>query len=62
MPLDALEVLEIRNDQLITGDDNMEGSILGVKVLLVPELAQHLTILSVAPVWHDLWFYNTGEA
>lgn len=51
LPFDPLEVLLILSDQLITGDENMERSILIVaNLLLRPELSQSGTVLDVAPV------------
>ena len=54
MPLDALEVLDVLDDELVGGDDHVERGVLSVHVLLVPELTQHLTILGVTPVGHHL--------
>lgn len=54
MPLDTLEILDVLNDQLVAGDDNMERCLLHVHVLLTPELTKDLAILRVAPVWNHL--------
>ena len=54
MPADALEVLDVLDDELVAGDHNVEGCVLRVDQLRVPELTQHLTVLRVAPVRHHL--------
>ncbi len=54
VPLDALEVLDVLDDELVRSDHNVEGRLARVHVFLVPELAQHLPVLCVAPVRHHL--------
>ncbi len=54
MPLDALEVLDVLDDELVGRDDDVERRVLRVHVLLVPELAQNPPVLGVAPVRYNL--------
>ena len=54
MPLDALEILDVLDDQLVAGDDHVEGGLLRVQALLVPELPQDPPVLCVTPVRHYL--------
>ena len=54
MPSDALEVLDVLDDELVARHDDVERGLLRVDQLRVPELTQHLTILRVAPVGHHL--------
>lgn len=54
LPLDSLEVLDVLDDQLVAGDDHMEGGLLCVQTLLVPELPQDPPVLGVPPVRHYL--------
>ena len=54
LPMYALEILDILDDQLVTRDDHMERGFLGVQVPLVPELTQHFAILCIAPIWDNL--------
>ena len=55
LPSDLLEVLRVLNNQLIRCDENVKRRILSVgDMLAIPELAQDLTILCIAPVRKDL--------
>ena len=54
VPADALEVLDVLDDELVAGDDDVERCFLRVDQLRVPELTQHLPILCVTPVRHHL--------
>ena len=55
MPLDALEVLDVVDDELVARDDDVEGRVAPrVRLLLAPELTQHAPVLRVAPVRHHL--------
>ena len=54
MPFDPLEVLDVLDDELVGGDDHVEGRVLRRHAVLVPELSHHLTVLGVTPVRHHL--------
>lgn len=54
MPLDALEVFDVLNDQLVAGDHHVKRRLFHVHVLLAPELAKDSAILRIAPVRHHL--------
>jgi len=62
MPLDALEVFDVLDDQLVACDDNVKRRFLHVHVLLAPELAKDPAILRVAPVWNHLHVHTDGTA
>jgi hypothetical protein len=47
LPLDTIEILEVCNNKLVTGDYNMETCFPCVQVLLLPELAQDFAFLLV---------------
>jgi len=59
MPLNALEVSDVLNDELVACDDNVKRRFLHVHVLLTPELAKDLAVLRVAPVWNHLGTVTT---
>lgn len=54
LPLDSLEVLDILDHQLVTGDEHMKGGILLVEQLLVPVLPDDLPLLRISPVRQSL--------
>jgi len=47
LPLDTIEVLEVCNNQLVTGNHNMKTCFPRVQVLLVPKLTQDFAFLLV---------------
>ncbi|KAI3479290.1 hypothetical protein L1887_58721 [Cichorium endivia] len=55
LPLDALEVLFVRDDELIARDQDVERRIAVVRDLLaIPELAQHRAVLDIAQYGQSL--------
>jgi len=61
MPLDALEVFDVLDDQLVACDDDVKRRFFHVHVLLAPELAKDPAILRVAPVWNHLYTWHGSE-
>jgi hypothetical protein len=59
LPLDPLEVLDVLDDELVAGDDNVEGCFLRMETLLVPELPQDAPVLCVPPIRHNLLKHKT---
>lgn len=51
LPLDSLEILYILHHQLVTGDNHMEGGILGIEGLLTPEPPDDFSIMRISPIW-----------
>ena len=54
LPLDALEVLLILGDELVVGNQDVEGSILVIADLfLAPELSKRCSVFDITPVWES---------
>jgi len=55
LPLDTLEVLLILGDELVTGNQDVERSVLIIADLfLAPKLSKRRSIFDVTPVWEGL--------
>ena len=50
LPLDPLEVLLIQDNEVITGDEDVEGRVTAVQLLSMPVLTQDLPLLLCALV------------
>jgi hypothetical protein len=62
LPLDTLEVLLILGDELVTGNQDVERSILVIADLfLAPELSKRCSILDVTPVREGLQAWNKAS-
>jgi hypothetical protein len=62
VPLDAVEVLGVGDDELVRRDHHVERRRLRVvRVLARPELAQHFAVLRVAPVRNHLQPPTSGD-
>src|SRR3954469_22988510 len=51
LPSYALKVLSVRDDKLVRGNEDMEWCIFAIcKMLSIPKLTQHFTVLSISPI------------
>ena len=54
VPLDTLKVLDVLDDQLVAGNQDVELTVYGVEEMLTPELTQDASLLRVPPVRQHL--------
>lgn len=45
LPFYPVEILDVRDDELVTGDDHVERGIFGMNIFVSPELTQYPTLL-----------------